>query len=100
MPDDTAATAPEPIKTAPSAVTAPAALSETTLSETALAYARQALSPATRRAYGSHCAPGKPVRGKRLGRRPGYPRPGRQSPGRTGRRAGLRHPHQPALRHH
>jgi integrase len=54
MPDDTAATAPEPIKTAPSAVTAPAALSETTLSETALAYARQALSPATRRAYGSH----------------------------------------------
>jgi integrase len=49
MPDDTAAATLEPIETAVSTVGAPAVLSET-----ALAYARQALSPATRRAYGSH----------------------------------------------
>jgi integrase len=49
MPDDTAAAALEPVETAVSTVVAPPVLSET-----ALAYARQALSPATRRAYGSH----------------------------------------------
>jgi integrase len=49
MPDDTAAAALEPIETAVSTAVAPPVLSET-----ALAYARQALSPATRRAYGSH----------------------------------------------
>ncbi len=48
MPDDTAAAT---LTTRPDALSATAAA---VLSETALDYARQALSPATRRAYGSH----------------------------------------------
>ena len=54
MVDDAGAATPGPHAMAAAPGTPPAALSQAALSEAALGYARQALSPATRRAYGSH----------------------------------------------